>query len=110
MLGPGDAPDILSRACIFTSPITVVYSLGTRVNTCVTVFQKLLSRSGVRGGSEVGGDHGGGQGGGVDGAGVDVQREHAWARLGVATGVTPGNQKEPERRDPRQDESAPVES
>jgi hypothetical protein len=69
-LEPGDAPGILSRACIFTSPITVVYSLGLRVNTCVAVYKKLLSRAGVRSGSEVGGDHGGVQAvGGLDGGG-----------------------------------------
>ena len=67
------------------------YSLGTRVNTSVTVLQELLGRAGVRGGAEVGGDHGRCQGGGVDGAGVDVQREHAGARPGVAAGSTPGD-------------------
>jgi len=57
----------------------VGYSLWARVNTSVTVFQELLGRAGVRGGTEVGGDHGGGHGRGVDGAGVDVQREHTGA-------------------------------
>jgi len=79
----------------------VGYSLGTRVNTSVTVLQELLSRAGVRGRAEVGGDYGGGQGGGVDGAGVDVQWEHAWACLGVAAGLAPGYQKEPGGRKPR---------
>ena len=54
----------------------------------MTVIQGLLSRSRVRGRSEVGGDDGGGQGGGVDGAGVDVQGKHP--RGGVLPAVTTG--------------------